>query len=99
MTDNGGVAPFNNNSFATAQFLGTVRSTTGGDVIHLQGTIEGAQPGLNRLNNTVDYFAFGMLAGQTVTVSVIPRDDPNATATPDAVDYAIFNPDGVMIAR
>lgn len=93
--------PFNNQTFATAQFLGSVRNSVSGqpDVIHLQGTLEGAQTPKNGWGpqNTVDYFAFGMMAGQTATVSVTPRVTTGGSATATLVHFAVFDPDGNMI--
>ena len=70
-------------------------------MIHLQGTLEGTQPPQGyTFNNPVDYFAFGVLAGQSMTVSVTPRFDPNFTSSEMSpiMLFAVYDPDGNQVA-
>ena len=88
----GNFAPFQNNNFNNAQFLGSTRSTVTGqpDVITLDGQMwqtdyKGTYPG----PDAVDYFALSLLAGQAITVQL------NALFT---AHLGIYDPDGNLIA-
>ncbi|HVT80544.1 MAG TPA: hypothetical protein VHM90_07800, partial [Phycisphaerae bacterium] len=104
LTSQGNNAPFGNTSFQTAQFLGALRSNVAGqpETIHLAGVLEGAgTSNANPINQGADYYAFSLLAGQTVDVSVVPRTELNdlfATATATNVHFAVFDPDGNIVA-
>ncbi len=92
------IIPFNNTTPQGAQYLGTIQNSISGqpDVIDVQGVVEddvttNADPD----PDTVDYYAFGALAGQTLTVDVTERNDPSLSdADVEPVDFAVFDPNG-----
>ena len=95
--------PFDNSNATGAQYLGTVASSIPGqpNLIHLQGEIDNnptASP-TELVDEGQDYFAFGALAGQTITVTVIPREDSNLTdADEEPISFSVIDPDGRVIA-
>lgn len=78
---------FFNDSFETAQYLGTMGVSTGlaDGVIELSGSL-----GQNSSDGTddLDFFGLSLLAGQTVTVQVVGV----------GVSLGVFDPDGRLIA-
>jgi hypothetical protein len=84
----GGQAPlaaFYNDTFDSAQYLGSTWNSTlrSDQVIELDGVLDGG----GTLGPAVDYYAFSLLAGQTVEVRVLD--------TPASV--GIYDPDGRLI--
>lgn len=84
----GGVAAFNNDTFDTPQYLGTIADRNlGPSIINVTGTVEG-NPNSNDLT---DYYAVSLMAGQTYTVQL-------ATAAPGFISLGVFDPTGRLIA-
>jgi hypothetical protein len=97
-----------NDSFETAEYLGTIRSSQLGrsEVIRLQGTLQKTED----LVDPADYYAVGLMAGQTYTVRVrqntfggiIGGDTDEITeelAQPGfSLALGVFDPDGRLIA-
>jgi hypothetical protein len=106
LVNSGTNVPFDNATFSSAQYLGAVRSAAGGsDTLHLAGVLEGDPLGTNnqppRTHQLTDWFAFSLLAGQQVQVSVTPRTELNSTAssaTAGLVGVFIYDPAGNMVA-
>ncbi len=82
---------FFNGSFATADYVGVLDVTNGQQSITLQGTLQGFINGESP--NPVDYYAFGLLAGQTVTVS----EATNPSTPLGSEELGVFDPDGRLI--
>ncbi len=78
---------FFNDSFDTAQYLGSVRSTTpdGADEINIHGEL------FTQAGDDLDFYAVSLLAGQTITVTLVP--DGWASYM-----IGVFDPDGRLIA-
>lgn len=80
---------FENDSFDTAQRLGSVRDAAGGDhQIVVQGEIQQS----TNVNDPVDYYAVSLMAGQTITVQLLPR------GLSSSMNVGVFDPDGRLIA-
>lgn len=82
-----GMQPFVNDGFDQAQYVGTIREGTMGepDVIRISGEMEGAAVG-----DVTDYYALGLLAGQTITVQLIDQYQ--------TLNIGVFDPDGRLVA-
>lgn len=81
---------FNNDTRQTAQYVGTAHSANNnGDIV---AEIRGELDGSVRTEDHVDYYAMGLLAGQTVQVQ-LTVDSPFAFET-----IGVFDPDGRLIA-
>ncbi len=67
-----GVAPFSDQTFATAQYLGTIRNQVTGqpDVVDLDGQIFGVNSDNSAGPDPVDYYGVSLLAGQTIVIQV-----------------------------
>lgn len=85
---------FNNDRLATAQYIGTARSSTFGGRVLAQ--VWGGLNGDAQVNDNVDYYAMGLLAGQTVEVQLSSRVDGPLVG--GFFDVGIFDPDGRIIA-
>jgi hypothetical protein len=81
----GGNAFFNNDTFATPQYLGADSS---GNI-----TVDGQLQVSPTNGDDVDYYAVALLAGQTITVQVT-----EPTGTVPSLDTGVFDPDGRLIA-
>jgi hypothetical protein len=83
----GGTRAFDNNTFATAEYLGTAQNNALGNdqSIVVNGQIEQA----TNLNDANDYYRVSLMAGQTVSVQL------SAIAPGAAV--GVFDPDGRLI--
>ncbi|HVT89618.1 MAG TPA: hypothetical protein VHD56_12250 [Tepidisphaeraceae bacterium] len=95
-------ARFNNDTFATAQYVGTLRSQQLRDsnVVQLFGSLGNSTTVSSpATNDGVDYYAIGLLAGQTVNIQLL--DSVTALFGPDASNHprlGIFDPNGRLIA-
>ncbi len=93
------IVPFDNRTLAGAQYLGTIANSVTGqpNVIHVLGELSGGTPtptpAPGYQNDTVDYYAFSLLAGQTVTVQA-----QDVTGALGDMGFGIFDPDGRLIA-
>lgn len=84
----GGIAAFNNDTFDTPQYLGTIADRDlGPSIINVSGELE-ANVNSNDLN---DYYAVSLLAGQTYTVQL-------ESASPRLINLGVFDPTGRLIA-
>ena len=83
----GGTRAFDNNTFATAAFLGTAQNNALGndENIVVNGQIEQA----TNLNDADDYYRVSLMAGQTVSVQ-LTSNEPGAAV-------GVFDPDGRLI--
>ncbi|MEI8197024.1 MAG: hypothetical protein WCI73_14085, partial [Phycisphaerae bacterium] len=93
----GGATPFSNDTFVTAQYVGSIRNATSGkpDVLHIQGILDAADAGGSKGPDQADYYAVGMLAGQTVDVALTGH---GSGIPPVLLMVGVFDPDGRMIA-
>ncbi len=84
-----GTEKYYNDTFETAQRIGTIRSLVDGDLARsiISGTLDGFEPA----NDPVDYYAISLMAGQTVEFQLDPLG-----LLPVAV--GIYDPDGRLIA-
>ncbi len=75
---------FYNDTFETAQYVGSVRTGTLGDddVIRISGTLYSDEE-----EDLVDFYGISLLAGQTITVQFT-----------GAVEVGVYDPDGRLIA-
>jgi len=82
---------FFNDSFLTPQYLGSIRDGTLGepDVIRVDGELWGAAEGIE---DVVDYYAVGLMAGQTVSVQLIE------SGVMGLLRVGVLDPDGRVIA-
>lgn len=107
----GGDAFVQNDTFDTAQYLGSLPTTVGGknSAISVNGVLEAARVTINGtpVNDFTDYYAVPLMAGQTITVQLtIPASYLGALATQAAaisqfrlpLDVGVFDPDGRLIA-
>lgn len=80
---------FYNDSFDTAQTLGTIRNGVDGrpDVIDVVGVIEHTPVPLDE----VDYYSVGLLAGQTVTIQL-------TSLIEGSLNVGLFDPEGRLVA-
>lgn len=87
---NGGPNPFSNDTYDTAQYVGSLRNMTSGqsDVVHVQGILQAAGPNSGKGPDQADYYAFALMAGQTITVSL---------GKPQ-LSVGILDPEGRLIA-
>lgn len=76
----GGSADFNNDTFATAQYLGA--DSTGTTTV--DGTLQRANPE----TDVVDYYAVPLLAGQTIVTQVTGDDTDVGIFSPENVEVA-----------
>ncbi|MBC8109336.1 MAG: hypothetical protein H7Z14_22320 [Anaerolineae bacterium] len=77
---------FNNDTLATAQYIGTARSSTfGGRVL---AEVSGGLNGNDDVDDDVDYYAMGLLAGQNVQIQL----------TGLLANVGVYDPDGRIIA-
>ncbi|MCC6422874.1 MAG: hypothetical protein IT447_05295 [Phycisphaerales bacterium] len=84
----GGIAEFNNDTFATPQYLGTIADRDlGASIINVSGELEANVNSVD-LN---DYYAVSLLAGQTYTVQL-------EAEFPGALNLGVFDPTGRLIA-
>jgi hypothetical protein len=79
---------FVNNSFDTAQFLGSIRSHSMKDAIAID--VKGSLG--NGANDPIDFYGVGLLAGQTIDVTLL---DDITTTSPHV---GIFDPEGRLVA-
>ncbi len=92
-----GNADFNNDTYATAQYLSNGYNAAAGtdDSIIVDGVVQ--DDTVN--NDKVDYYAVSLLAGQTITVQVASTGATTTAAnTTSAVQTGVFDPDGREIA-
>lgn len=91
---------FNNNTFETAQFLGSINSKTLGDnSVHVNGVIQA----FVNYDDIADYYAVPLMAGQQVTVRmmspVVTTTNGIVTSeTPSILNVGVFDPDERLIA-
>ena len=79
---------FFNDTFETPQYIGTIRDNVLGDpdVVHVSGTLISA----NNYDDYCDFYALGLMAGQTVSVQF--------TQAAGWLRLGVFDPDGRLIA-
>jgi hypothetical protein len=93
-----GVAPFSDQTFNNAQYLGTIRNQITGqpDVVSLDGELFGLNGDGSAGPAPVDYYGISLLAGQTVIIQVATYLEDAAAGL--ATQVGIFNPEGLLIA-
>jgi len=93
---------FNNDSFNTAQYLGTINSATLGvaNIAQVRGTLAAT----NKIADFADYYGVALMAGQTVEVRLydlmleqLKAMAPGSPASP-YLNVGVFDPDGRLIA-
>jgi hypothetical protein len=96
---------FNNDTFATAQYLGSansaaLQSKTGIDLLGALRTfgIASTAAGTVTDSDNVDYYAISLLAGQSIDVQLINLSISDPRATNLQPRLAVFDPDGRLIA-
>jgi hypothetical protein len=79
---------FDNNSFDTPQYLGSIDSTDIGqnNVAYVSGTYNASSIG-----NDVNFYAVPLMAGQTITVQL-------KGSIPDSLDLGVFSPSDALLA-
>lgn len=92
---------FYNDTFATAEYLGTINGALGTDVIQVQGFVDIAN------GDPRDFYSVALMAGQSVVTQVIPLSpftivwvgvyDPDGRLI--ATDYSDWNPDAYHYQR
>jgi hypothetical protein len=87
---------FNNDTFDTAQYVGTARSSnnSGQIVAEIQGELNGDSR--NNANDHLDFYAMGLLAGQTAQVRLSPR--VQGVFIGGSYNVGIMDPDGRIFA-
>ncbi|MEO7157295.1 MAG: hypothetical protein ABI039_07035, partial [Vicinamibacterales bacterium] len=89
---------FANDSFQTAQYIGTFdnKSTGEKNIALVNGQLNTA----TNVNDDDDYYAVGLLAGQTVNVQLFERDPVTGklTGPSETLHVGVFDPDGRLIA-
>ena len=88
---------WNNDTFGTPQYLGTINSSVGNDVVHVAGGLVAADQ--DDLRDYVDYYAVGLMAGQTVQVQLVDLL-AQATVLGTIVNFirvGVYDPDGRLI--
>jgi hypothetical protein len=86
LTTGADISPFNNDTSATAQFLGAFDSPLGGNTIVVRGSIAH----LRAVNpDELDFYGVALMAGQTITVQLVGQG---------AAHVGVFDPDGRLIA-
>jgi hypothetical protein len=84
----GGVAAFNNDTFDTPQYLGTIADRDlGANIINVSGTLEANQ----NSQDLTDYYGVSLLAGATYTVQL-------DSLLPGLIHLGVFDPTGRLIA-
>jgi hypothetical protein len=86
-TESNGDNQFHNDTFATAQVLGTVR-----DGIRVIGGLTAIDR--DNYRDWVDYYGVSLLAGQTVTVQLTDTTTPGF----NLLNVGVYDPDGRLIA-
>jgi hypothetical protein len=81
-------ASFNNDTFDSPQYLGSLRAKRGGGRIELVGELDATNP----LADYTDYYAVALRAGQEVVVQL------SSLPLIGVVDLGIFDPDGRLVA-
>ncbi|WP_236254481.1 hypothetical protein [Mucisphaera calidilacus] len=83
---------FSNDSFETAEPLGALRNggIDGSEALTVRGTL---YSGIND-DDHVDYYSLGLLAGQTITLDLVPVLDIDF----NPFRVGIFDPDGRLVA-
>lgn len=85
---------FNNDTFETAQFLGSINSKQMGEnSVQLNGVLQS----FSNVNDLADYYAVPLMAGQKVTVRMIAAD-LFTTNTISPLYVGVFDPDKREIA-
>jgi hypothetical protein len=98
---------FNDDTFANAQFLGSINSKqTGNNSVQVNGLIQS----FTNVNDISDYYAVPLMAGQTVTVRLISpvqttqivtvkgKQKVVTTETKSVLHAGVFDPDDRLIA-
>lgn len=91
---------FYNDSRAAAQYLGSISSASMGqnNVVQVQGILDAVDDQANVYHDWADYYAVGLMAGQTVDVfltdilGTLPEE-----STLDYLRVGVFDPDGRLI--
>ncbi|MBI1369176.1 MAG: matrixin family metalloprotease [Planctomycetes bacterium] len=86
---------FLNDTFDTAQRLGTIRNGVLGqqDVVAVQGTLRNGDPDFTTIDpfdDVIDYYSVALMAGQTVTVQL-------TTLGLLPLNIGVFDPDGRLV--
>jgi hypothetical protein len=81
---------FDNDTFDTPQYLGSIAALGQQDVVQLQGTLQHSQL-LQANEDFVDFYAVGLLAAQTVQVQLV-------TSFVGLPYVGVYDPDGRLIA-
>jgi hypothetical protein len=77
---------FHNDTFDTAQFVGTVK-----DGVVVNGTLQAVDR--DNFRDWTDYYGVALMAGQTITVQL-----SDTTDNTDFLDVGVYDPDGRLIA-
>ena len=82
-----GNAFFNNDTFDTPEFRGTINSLGNADMVQSVGVLQH----VTNVDDWVDYYAVSLMAGQTVQAQLV-------SDFPGVVNLGVFDPDGRLIA-
>ena len=96
----GGNAFFNNDTFTTEEFVGSIPTTAGGT--NSQVSLQGALQSARGPNDYVDYYGLAMLAGQNITVNLSSTSGGigggGVGQLTTSLILGIFDPDGPLVA-
>jgi len=91
-----GPSPVDDNTFATAQFLGNLGTAAGNNVIEVAGSMDAAG---TPVIDPIDFYAVGLMAGQTVSVQLQSGFfSRGQLPTNGFLQLGVINPDGQLIA-
>lgn len=85
---------FFNDSFQTAQYIGSIRSGIAGadDVIRVNGAIDGLG------GDAADYYALPLMAGETVQIQLFEQVTSLFAGFSGLLNIGVFDPDGRLVA-